>query len=453
MKSKKVLASLMAVTMVASLFAGCGKSASEPSTSTSTAAASSTVAAGAESAEITWWDYPNFTSGTAGDYEKTIVANFNKKYPNIKVNVEMIDFQSGPQKVNTAIASNSAPDIVYDYPGRIIDYARNGVMAKLDDMFTDSFTKEVSTKILNACKLDTNYYMYPLVVAPNMMAVNKTMLDKAGLTDMLPLNKEDRLWTVSEYEALLKAIKEKIPTLTAPTSVYAKSSAGDQGTRALISNMGGVATVADDLSKYTINDPKDAAALQTIVDGVKSGLFLKGGEALASSDVVDMFLAEKIAIAPLYNKTLMTSSASKKTSQFEEVFIPYPTPDASTKPQLEAYVGGLGVFDNKDENKIAAAKKLIDFIANDQETATETVKQTGSFSVKSSVTGLYDDTESKYCESMIKYLGTYYNHVQGFAEMRTFYFPMLQNVLLGTQTPQAGLDEFVEKANTTLGKK
>ncbi|EPR10495.1 ABC transporter substrate-binding protein [Ruminiclostridium papyrosolvens] len=450
MKTKKVLVSLVAISMIASMFAGCGKSTTESTTSTSSAPSST---AKAESVEITWWDYPNFQSGTAGDYEKQLVASFNKKYPNIKVNVEMIDFASGPQKVNTAIASNSAPDLIFDYPGRIIDYARNGVMAELDDLFSDSLKSDVSTKILDACKLDNKYYMYPINTAPNMMAFNKTMLDKAGLTNMLPLNKEDRLWTVSEFEALLKAIKEKIPTLTAPTAIFAKSSAGDQGTRAWISNMGGVSTIAPDLSKYTINDPKDVAALQWIVDSVNSGLILKGGEALASNDVVDMYLGEKIACVPLYNKTLLASSAAKKTSNFEEVFIPYPTPDASVKPQFEAYIGGFGVFNNNDVKKVEAAKKLVDFIANDQDTAKETLKQTGSFSVRSSITGLYDDAESKYCESMIKYLGTYYNQVQGFAEMRTYYFPVLQNILLGTQTPKAGLDDFVKKANETLVKK
>lgn len=451
MLKSKVLTSVLAISMLAGIFAGCGKTETTPSQSTtSTAVATET---GTKPVEITWWDYPNFQSGTAGDYEKTIVENFNKKYPNIKVNVEMIDFASGPQKLNTAIASNSAPDLVFDYPGRIIDYARSGVMAPLDDMITESVKSDVSSKILDACKLDDKYYMYPINIAPNMMAFNKTMLDKAGLTSMLPLNKTDRLWTVDEYEALLKAIKEKIPTLAAPTAIYAKSSAGDQGTRAYISNMGGTPTVAADLSKYTINDAKDVKALEWIVSSVKSGLTLKGGEALASNDVIDMFLSEKIACVPLYNKTLKASSEAKKTTPFEEVFIPYPTPTAADKPAFEAFIGGIGVFDNKDAAKVDAAKKLADFIANDSDTFKETLKQTGSFSVRTSVTGLYDDAESKYCESMIKYLGTYYNQVPGFAEMRTYFFPMMQNVLLGTQTPKAGLDEFVEKANATLVKK
>ncbi len=452
MLKTKVLSIVLAITMLAGILAGCGN-ATTPSPGTAPATtAENAQTQPAEQVEITWWDYPNFQSGTAGDYEKTIVENFNKKYPNITVNVEMIDFASGPQKLSTAIASNSAPDVIFDYPGRIIDYARNGVMAPVDDMITDSVKSDVSGKILDACKLGDNYFMYPINIAPNMMSFNKTMLDNAGLTSMLPLDREDRLWTVDEYEALLKAIKEKVPTLAAPTAIFAKSSAGDQGTRAYISNLGGVSTIAADLSKYTINDDKNVKALEWIVASVDSGLTLKGGEALASNDVIDMYLSEKIACVPLYNKTLKASSAAKKTTPFEEVFIPYPTPTAADKPAFEAFIGGMGIFDNKDAAKVDAAKKLVDFIANDPDTFKETLIQTGSFSVRTSITGLYDDGESKYCESMIKYLGTYYNQVPGFAEMRTYFFPMLQNVLLKIQTPKEGLDEFVEKANATLVK-
>lgn len=445
MKRIKIISSLiLGLTVTTGIFTGCSKTEN---------AATDTSKNSDKPVEITWWDYPNYATGASGEQEKKIIENFNKKYPNIKVNLQMIDFTSGPQKLSTAIASNSAPDLVYDFPGRIIDYARNGVMAPLDDLFTDDLKKDVTGSILDACKLDGKYYMYPINTAPNMMVFNKTMLDKAGLTSMLPLNKPDRLWTNDEYYALLKAIKEKVPGLAAPSAVYAKSSAGDQGTRPYIANMGGGEIISKDLTKYNFNSAGNAQALQWIVDSTKSGLTLKGGEALTSSDMIDMFLGEKIAVSILYNQVLKGTSQSKKATPFEEVYVPYPTPSASQKPFLEAFVGGIGVFDNGDKDKIAAAKKLVDFIANDKDTFKQNLVSTGGFSVRSSVTGLYDNAEAKYAESMIKYLGTYYNQVPGFAEMRTHYFPMLQQVLLGQTTPQKGLDDFVTKANATLSKK
>jgi multiple sugar transport system substrate-binding protein len=450
MKSVKALAALaLALTVSTGILAGCSKP--QPA---ATGGDKPADKASDKPVEITWWNYPNYDTidNTPGKYEQQIIANFNKKYPNIKVNVEMIDFNSGPQKLNTAIASNSAPDLVYDYPGRIIDYARNGVMAPLDDMFNDAFKKDVPATILDACKLDNKYYMYPLNTAPFMMAFNKTMLEKAGIANMLPLDKPDRLWTIDEMTALLKAIKEKIPGV-APMTVFAKSSGGDQATRALISNIYGGSTVSKDLKQYTLNSPEAVKGLEWVVNGVKEGLIAKGAEALTSNDAIDMYLQGKTASTIIYSTVLKKTNASKKIGNFDEVLIPFPTSNTSVKPQLEAFVGGIGIFDNKNPDKIAAAKKLVDFIANDPDSFKNNLKSTGGLSVKQSVTGLYDDKEAKYAEGMVKYVGTYYNAVPGFTEMRTFWFPMLQKVLLGSSSAKDGLDDFVKKANETLTKK
>ena len=45
------------------------------------------------------------------------------------------------------------------------------------------------------------------------MAVNKKLTDKMGITDLLPLNKPGRNWTVEEFEKFLKAAKAKDPSI------------------------------------------------------------------------------------------------------------------------------------------------------------------------------------------------------------------------------------------------
>ncbi len=82
--------------MSVGLLAGCGSKSSTEAEAVKSADTAET----SKPVEITWWDYPNFQTASSGDYEKKIIKNFNKKYPNIKVNVEMIDFASGPQKLN-----------------------------------------------------------------------------------------------------------------------------------------------------------------------------------------------------------------------------------------------------------------------------------------------------------------------------------------------------------------
>src|SRR5699024_11704567 len=66
--------------------------------------------------EITWWAFPNFqpVDGEVGKYEEQIIEAFEEKNPDIKVNLEMITFEGGPEKLNVAIATDTAPDMIYD---------------------------------------------------------------------------------------------------------------------------------------------------------------------------------------------------------------------------------------------------------------------------------------------------------------------------------------------------
>lgn len=61
-----------------------------------------------------------------GTYEKKLIAAFEKANPEIKVKLETIDFTSGPEKITTAIEAGTAPDVLFDAPGRIIQYGKMG---------------------------------------------------------------------------------------------------------------------------------------------------------------------------------------------------------------------------------------------------------------------------------------------------------------------------------------
>ncbi len=143
----------------------------------------SVMAAEKDKVEITWWAFPTFTQEKAkdgvGTYEKKVIKAFEKKNPNIKVKLETIDFTSGPEKITTAIEAGTAPDVLFDAPGRIIQYGKNGKLADLNDLFTDQFIKDVNNKnIIQASKSGDKAYMYPISSAPFYMAFNKKMLLK-----------------------------------------------------------------------------------------------------------------------------------------------------------------------------------------------------------------------------------------------------------------------------------
>lgn len=392
--------------------------------------------------EITYWDFPQFTKDKefkkTEDFDAALIKAFEAKNPNIKVNYQKIEFTDGPAKVETAIQSKTAPDVIYDAPGRVIAWAAKDLLVPLDDV-DKSKLNEAAVK---ASSYKDKLYMYPQGVAPFLMGVNKDLTDKLGVTDLLPLNKQDRSWNVEEYEKFLKAVKQKDSSIT-PALFYTKSQAGDQGPRAFVANLYNSWITDDANSKYTINDANGVKGLEWVKKAYDEGL-LGQGVALEAKDALEAFKSGRAATTILFSPGIAASHASG----FNYKFLPFP--NNGGKAKYDYLVAGPAIFDNGDKDKAAAAKKFVDFMVNDKDWGKRTLLASGNFSAKKGETGLYDSEELKFAEGLTGQYATYYNTIPGFAKMRPLWFNMVQGVLNGKTTPKEGLDKFVEDANKTI---
>ena len=388
--------------------------------------------------EITYWDFPQFTKDKefkkTEDFDAALIKAFEAKNPNIKVNYQKIEFTDGPAKVETAIQSKTAPDVIYDAPGRVIAWAAKDLLVPLDDV-DKSKLNEAAVK---ASSYKDKLYMYPQGVAPFLMGVNKDLTDKLGVTDLLPLNKQDRSWTVEEYEKFLKAVKQKDSSIT-PALFYTKSQAGDQGPRAFVANLYNSWITDDANSKYTINDANGVKGLEWVKKAYDEGL-LGQGVALEAKDALEAFKSGRAATTILFSPGIAASHASG----FNYKFLPFP--NNGGKAKYDYLVAGPAIFDNGDKDKAAAAKKFVDFMVNDKDWGKRTLLASGNFSAKKGETGLYYSEELKFAEGLTGQYATYYNTIPGFAKMRPLWFNMVQGVLNGKTTPKEGLDKFVEDA-------
>ena len=392
--------------------------------------------------EITYWDFPQFTKDKefkkTEDFDAALIKAFEAKNPNIKVNYQKIEFTDGPAKIETAIQSKTAPDVIYDAPGRVIAWAAKDLLVPLDDI-DKSKLNEAAVK---ASSYKDKLYMYPQGVAPFLMGVNKDLTDKLGVTDLLPLNKQDRSWTVEEYEKFLKAVKQKDSSIT-PALFYTKSQAGDQGPRAFVANLYNSWITDDANSKYTINDANGVKGLEWVKKAYDDGL-LGQGVALEAKDALEAFKSGRAATTILFSPGIAASHASG----FNYKFLPFP--NNGGKAKYDYLVAGPAIFDNGDVDKAAAAKKFVDFMVNDKDWGKRTLLASGNFSAKKGETGLYDSEELKFAEGLTGQYAPYYNTIPGFAKMRPLWFNMVQGVLNGKTTPKEGLDKFVEDANKTI---
>ena len=447
---RKQVSALLAAGMAASLLVGCGggaasSSAAPASTAESTtseaAPAESTDDAAGQAADITLWTYP---IGKWGDSDSVneLLADFNAQYPDIHVTVEYLDYTNGDDQVNTAIEGGSAPDLVMEGPERLVaNWGAKGLMVDLSDLWTDEQKADISASVEAACKSsDGAYYEYPLCMTAHCMAINKTVFEAADA--MQYVDEDTHTWTTENFLKAVQAVYDSGKTDVG--AIYCSGQGGDQGTRAIINNMyGGTFTDAAH-TKYTADSPENIKAIQALYDqdGINFDASINGGEEIT------LFRNGTLQMAFCWNIAQQTNTdngpAGTTNNGDDILFMAFPTD--SGDPQLCGGIWGFGIFDNGDDNKIAASKTFIDFMANSDETA-KAVKTSTYFSVKSSLSDLYADDEimSEY-QKLMPYLGDYYQVVPGWAEARTAWWNMLQQVGAGADVTTA-VNEFCTTAN------
>ena len=447
---KKQVSALLAAGMAASLLVGCGGGAASSSAAPASAAESTTSeAAPAEStddaagqaADITLWTYP---IGKWGDSDSVneLLADFNAQYPDIHVTVEYLDYTNGDDQVNTAIEGGSAPDLVMEGPERLVaNWGAKGLMADLSDLWTDEQKADISASVEAACKSsDGAYYEYPLCMTAHCMAINKTVFEAADA--MQYVDEDTHTWTTENFLKAVQAVYDSGKTDVG--AIYCSGQGGDQGTRAIINNMyGGTFTDAAH-TKYTADSAENIKAIQALYDqdGINFDASINGGEEIT------LFRNGTLQMAFCWNIAQQTNSdngpAGTTNSGDDILFMAFPTD--SGDPQLCGGIWGFGIFDNGDDNKIAASKTFIDFMANSDETA-KAVKTSTYFSVKNSLSDLYaDDAIMSEYQKLMPYLGDYYQVVPGWAEARTAWWNMLQQVGSGADVTTA-VNEFCTTAN------
>ena len=447
---KKQVSALLAAGMAASLLVGCGGGAAScsaapastaESTTSEAAPAESTDDAAGQAADITLWTYP---IGKWGDSDSVneLLADFNAQYPDIHVTVEYLDYTNGDDQVNTAIEGGSAPDLVMEGPERLVaNWGAKGLMADLSDLWTDEQKADISASVEAACKSsDGAYYEYPLCMTAHCMAINKTVFEAADA--MQYVDEDTHTWTTENFLKAVQAVYDSGKTDVG--AIYCSGQGGDQGTRAIINNMyGGTFTDAAH-TKYTADSAENIKAIQALYDqdGINFDASINGGEEIT------LFRNGTLQMAFCWNIAQQTNSdngpAGTTNNGDDILFMAFPTD--SGDPQLCGGIWGFGIFDNGDDNKIAASKTFIDFMANSDETA-KAVKTSTYFSVKNSLSDLYaDDAIMSEYQKLMPYLGDYYQVVPGWAEARTAWWNMLQQVGSGADVTTA-VTEFCTTAN------
>ena len=320
-------------------------------------------------------------------------------------------------------------------------------MVDLSDLWTADATKDInatSAAIEAACTgKDGAKYEYPLCMTTHCMAINYEVFEKANALQYLDV--ENRTWTTENFAKALKAVKDS--KLVQETGVvYCGGQGGDQGTRALAMNLYSAQFTNPDHTEWTMNSENGVKGVQALADWTKEGI-LGYDAGIVASDELQLFANGTIGMTFAWNASNEANYAAQVN--FTPYAMAFPSDDG--KPELAGGIWGFGVFNNGDDAKIEAAKKFITFVSDDATQGPKSVQATGFFPVRSSFGNVYAGTENEKRMSVYgsfqKYLGDYYNVAAGWADQRTAWWNMLQQVFGGTDAKTA-LNSYVETANT-----
>ena len=98
---------------------------------------------------IRWWTFPLWSGingtekdGTPEDWPRLKIKEFEATHPNVKVDLEVVTWQGGGQKLDLAVLSRTYPDICYLAAVNLKKYADQGILEPVDPYLTPADYKD-----------------------------------------------------------------------------------------------------------------------------------------------------------------------------------------------------------------------------------------------------------------------------------------------------------------------
>jgi arabinogalactan oligomer / maltooligosaccharide transport system substrate-binding protein len=194
---RRLAAAAAAAVLVGFVTTACSSSTG----STSTASTDPTAVTGT----VTWWDTSDATN-EAPSY-KTLVSQFEAKYPKIKVNYVNVPFSDAENKFKTAAqAGSGAPDVLRSDVGWTPTFASLGYLQPLDGTPALANDSDYMAGAYGSDKYSGKTYGVPEVTDTLALLYNKALFTQAGIAN------PPATWDEAKTDAQL--IEQKVPGTT-----------------------------------------------------------------------------------------------------------------------------------------------------------------------------------------------------------------------------------------------
>lgn len=271
---KKGVSIFLSVAMMATLLAGCSKSA------TASSSANDSSSQAPVTINFTYWE------SNAADKSAwaTTFSKFQEENPNIKINAQVVP--SGDKyytALSTRVAANDYPDVArmtYQKAGK---YIRGGVLKDLTQEIDSSTQKDLLPAYKAPFTYNNKLYGIPHLSDTVVLFYNKAMFEKAGITNV-PTSAKDA-WTWDQFLDVAKKVKTANNLQYAFSYAWTKNCAY-RALPLLYMNSGSVLDSSG--KKAAVDNTKGVEWLNFIQSWVSGGLFSKTSPN-ATDDPNDLF--------------------------------------------------------------------------------------------------------------------------------------------------------------------
>ena len=334
-----------------------------------------------ERIEITFWAKNDTNITQSRIYEKA-ASDFNKLYPNVKVNIRLYtDYGKIYNDVITNISTGTTPNVCITYPDHIATYLTgNGTVVDISELMQDGkyglggselkfdgpTENEIVPSFLNECRIGDSFYALPFMRSTEACYINKTYVEAMGyeIPDILTW---DYIWEVSEAATakdadgnyLVNGQKTMIPFIYKSTdnmmiSMLKQLNAG-------YSDENGNILIFNDTTKKILRAVAEHAgsyAFSTFKISSYPGNFLNAGQCLFAID-------STAGASWMGSKAPLSDISEDKIVDFETVVRPIPQYDTSDLKMI-SQGPSVCIFNKQDPQVVLASWLFAQFLLTNE---------------------------------------------------------------------------------------
>lgn len=226
------------------------------------------------------------TFSAAGAQEETLskmIAVFEEKNPDIKIDVRLTGFNDYFTQLATQIAGGNPPDVFEMNMENFLAYMLRGATADLSELIADRSAYSEGT--LAACSNDGKLFAVPMSFSTVVLFYNKALFDQAGVS----YPTDDWTWDDEQAaaEKIVAAGGEDVWGIYQPITYNEFYKTAKQNGGSLLSG---------DQTAFTLNTPENLDVLSQMIDRVRVSKVMPTTEAMAGRGDWDLFTEGKLAM-------------------------------------------------------------------------------------------------------------------------------------------------------------